>query len=258
MYTSVLKPGLLVSLKTSLRGGVDYQRTELEVDHATAEGGRVARWETTRAIPDPQEYEAAILARTKARGAILAVCCQSSFGLLCPSAREAELQTAIEVARIIADEFNATATRTQIDVYVIAGRVAQDDVEAARAIGAEVRDLLEAMQEGIKNADPAIIREAANKARMIGGMLTDETAEKVTGAIAEARAAARAIVKRIEKAGEIASKVVAELSVKSIEAARFAFLDLEPATTVTTQQQATAPAVDFMPAAECQSDTREV
>ena len=238
MKASTLKPGLLVSLKTSVRGGADYQRNEIEADHATETGERIAKWETTRTIADPEEYERAIQARGKARNTVSAVCCASSFGLLCPSARELELQQAIEAARQIAEEYNRTATVSRVEVYVLLGRVAQDDVEATRAIGAEVRDLLESMQAGIKLADPEIIRDAASKARAIGGMLTEQAAERVSAAVSEARKAARDIVRRVEKAGEISTKVVAELSVKAINEARFAFLDLDAPAAVTSEAPA--------------------
>jgi hypothetical protein len=248
MYTSVLKPGLLVSLKTNVKGGVEYERREMEADHTAEDGARVARWETARRIPDPAEYERAIQARGKARTAVISVCNVTSFGLLCPLSKEAELKTAVEVARGIADEFNLTAQRTQIEVYIIAGRVALDDLEAVKAISAEVRDLLADMEAGIKNADPEAIREAATKARAVGGMLTDDAAEKVTGAIAEARKAARDIVRRVEKAGEQAGAVVAELSVANIQAARFAFLDIEPGTQPAPDSEApAAPSLDLAP-----------
>jgi hypothetical protein len=249
MLTSVLKPGLLVSLKTNVRGGVEYQRRELEQEHTEGNGSTVAKWETTRVILDPVEYERAIQARGKARTAVISACNQTSFGLLCPMAREAELNTAIDVARIIADEFNATALRSTVEVYVITGRVAQDDVEAARAIGAEIRDLLEAMESGIKAMDAEAIREAANKARAIGGMLTESANEKMQSAIKEARAAARVIVKRIEKGAEDSAKVVAEISIKEIEAARFAFIDLDPVSPVAPEPVAPAsPDVGLQPA----------
>jgi hypothetical protein len=249
MLTSTIKPGLLVSMKTSVRGGVDYQRTELEPEHNGENGERVARWETKRVISDPAEYKRAIETRGKARTAIISACCQTSFGLLCPEGREAELRTAVDVARIIAAEFNASAQRSTVEVYVITGKVASNDVEAAQAIAAEVRELMSDMETGIKNADPEAIRAAANAARAIGGMLSDEAGAKVSAAIAQARAAARIIVKRVEKSGELASKVIADLSVKDIEAARFAFLDMDAAATAETVPQA-APAVDMVPATQ--------
>lgn len=227
MKTSVLKPGLLVSLKTTTRGGVNYKRLDLEPDHANEEGARVARWETQREIPDPVEFEAAGVARGKARSLVTSVCCVSSFGLLCPSEREGELSLAVEAARDVARQHNEGATLTQVQVFVIVGRVAQDDAEAARAIAGEVRELLDAMRAGIAAADPAAIREAANKARALGAMLSEEVSGKVESAIEEARKAARKIVRGIEKDGLSAAEVVAFCNVRAIESARFAFLDLD-------------------------------
>jgi len=255
METSVLKPGLLVSLKTSINGGADYQRTEIERDHTTADGAREARWETRRIILDPAEYEAAIVARSKARGAVLSACRNTGFGLLCPTAEADNLQTAIDVARGIAEEFNATAKRTTVSIYVITGRIAADDAEAARAISSEVRELLNDMEAGIKRADPEAIREAANKARVLGGMLTEGASIKVNAAVDEARKAASLIIKRVEKAGELAEKVVVALSTASISAARFAFLDIDmpQAAPVVTEQPATRE-VD-LPECAAQADT---
>ena len=227
MTISVIKPGFLVSLKTSLRGGVSYTRTDIEGDHIDDTGKRVAEWQTRRAIHDPEEFNKATEARSAARSAVSSVCNASSFGLLCPMDKENELTDAIAAARQIARAHNGDAKRTYVDVFVLVGRIAQDDAEAARAIGAEVRALLADMEAGIRAADPERIRDAASKARAIGGMLSDDVASKVTDAIAEARRAAREIVRRVEKAGETAATVVRDLYTSKIEAARFAFLDME-------------------------------
>lgn len=231
MRISVLKPGLLVSLKTSVVGAVKYERVDLEAEHYDDAGARVARWETTREIPDPAEFESATRARSAARATIAGVCCASSFGLLCPSEKEGELQVAMTAAQKLVNDFNQTAKRSRVDVYVLIGRVADNDVEAARAIGAELRELLEAMQAGIKAADPEVIREAANRARAIGGMLSEDTGRQVGEAIAQARKVARELVKRVQGAGELAATVVSQCNVEAIERARFAFLDLEKGAT---------------------------
>lgn len=227
MKFSTLKPGLLVSLKTSVVGAVNYQRRDLEAEHTNSRGEAVARWETLRIIPDQADFELAKKARSKARSLISSVCCVSSFGLLCPNAAEADLTAAIEEARKITEAHNLASARSRVEVFVLVGRVADDDIEAARAIGAEVRELLDAMQDSIRSADTEAIRQAASRARALGGMLSENVAGKVSDAIAEARKAAREIVKRVEKEGEQAAVVIAELSMKNIEAARFAFLDLE-------------------------------
>lgn len=230
MKTSVLKPGFLVSLKTSLRGNVTYRRQDIESEYTTDAGAIRAKWETEKEIADPNEFKAGTEARSEARAAVAKVCAYSpNFGFLCPLEKENELDAAIEIARGIAREFNATANLSQLVVSVITGRIAQDDAEAARAIGNEIRELLDAMRAGIAAADPGAIREAANKARNLGSMLSADVAGQVSAAIVQAREAARAITRRVEKAGERAADVVAELQTNRISAARFAFLDIDGA-----------------------------
>jgi len=223
MKTSTLRPGLLVSLKTTLVGNVQYAKQVIESEHTTKEGKAKAKWETERTIHDPIEHEAGVKARGKARSTITAVCSNSAFGLLCPETDSDKLEQAIAEARTIAEEFNATAALSRITVYVITGRIAQDDVEAMRAINSEVRDLLSQMQDGVKNLDVAVIREAANKAKNIGNMLTPDAQVRMQFAIDAARKAAREIV----KAGEGASIEVDKTVIRKITEARTAFLDFD-------------------------------
>lgn len=224
MKTSLIRPGIMVSLKTTVRGGVQYARKDLE------EGETVSRWETTRVIDDPIEHEKASKARSKARVTISKVCCNTAFGLLCPEEREAELDAAcVEAQRIVAD-FNASSTFCKIAVYVLPGRVASTSEQAARAIGEEVRSLIEAMGEGIDKLSPEAIREAALKAKQVSAMLGAEQQEKVAEAIEQARKAARVITKRIAEKGESAAIVLADVQRGAIERARLAFCDFEAPT----------------------------
>lgn len=248
MKTSVLKPGFLVCLRTTLRGGVQYVRKDLESEHQTDDGAIRAKWETTKEIADPDDFKAGTEARTLARSTVSKVCAYSpNFGFMAPLDRESELAQAIIDARAIATEYNARATSNQLTVSVICGRIAQDDAEAARAIGAELRELMEQMKAGIAAADPAVIREAANKARGLGAMLSADVAGKVDQAIVQARTAAREITRRVEKAGERAADVIAELQTNRIDSARFSFLDLDEGP---AEVQSVAPAgrgIDFEP-----------
>ncbi|HSN68794.1 MAG TPA: hypothetical protein VLV48_06080 [Thermoanaerobaculia bacterium] len=240
-----LRPGLLVSLKTGVSGGVIYDRKDLDEKRAK-DGATVEKWETTKIIDDPDEFNRATKVRGKCRSLISGVCAVSDFGLLCPSSREFDLQRAIEEAKREANEHNATARRSFVSVYVITGRIAADDAEAARAVASEVRSLVESMQEGIKAADPEAIRKAAIAARNLGAMLTDDAQAKVATAIEEARAAARTIVKRVQKAGETAATVIAECDVRALNAARAAFVDLDAAKPVESAPAESA-AVDLAP-----------
>src|SRR5262249_19083139 len=158
-----------------------------EADHINDMGERVASWETQRTIADPEEHERAVKARSKARSIITGVCAASAFGLLCPVSRERDLESAIADARRVTEEFNAGAKLSSVSVYVITGRVADNDVEAVRAINSELRELLDSMRDGVRDLDATAIREAANKARALGQMLSAEAQEKVKEAIDAAR-----------------------------------------------------------------------
>jgi hypothetical protein len=234
----------MVHVSTSIRGNVKYFTQELESDHITPEGERKARWETERTIADPQEHERAVKARSAARSVIQGVCIQSSaFGLSCPEAKSTDLDAAITEAERIAAAFNTSATVTRLGVYIAVGRVAEDDERAIRAINNNVRELMDAMADGMRNLDVETIRDAANKARALGGMLTDGAKDRVQEAIEVARKAARAIV----SAGEQGAAEVDRLAIQRITEARTAFLDLDDNGQEVQAPTASARSVDFEP-----------
>lgn len=241
---STLRPGLLVSLKTSIKGNVAYRKAIIDAAHIVDDGAEQERWETERTITDPVEYEAARKARSKAAGAIRAICAHSAFGMLCPESAAEELEAAIRKATEIADEFNEGAALTRISVNVLTGRIAPDDVEAVKAINSELRDFLEDMERGVRNLDVKVIREAATRAKEIGAMLSPDAAARVQIAVDAARMAA----KRIVQAGDQAAAEIDMRAVRAITEARTAFLDLDGGAEVA----APAPeqrALDLTPAA---------
>jgi len=229
MNTTTIRPGILVSVKSTVSGGVHYDRVDLE-NSKDEDGSAYARWQTTRTVDDPEEHERATSTRSRALGAIRRVCSRTSFGLLCPENRAAELDAAIAQARQLAAEHNDKSQSTRVQIFVLKGRVASTDEEAARAIGDEVRGLLDEMNRAIDKLDAEAIRRAADSARQLAAVLSDEQQAKVGDAIAQARKAARVIVKRIETDGEAASIVLKDIQRGSIERARIAFLDFEEST----------------------------
>jgi len=242
-----LRPGLLVSLKTSVRGNVRYAKRDLAKE-TTVDGMAVAEWETKRTIADPEEFKRAGEARGKARSIISSVCVGSNFGLLCPESDEALLTKAIKDARVVIDAFNATATLTHVSVYAMVGRVASDDVEAVRSINSEVSDLLRQMQDGLKNLDVKSIREAANKAKAVGQMLSPDAAVRVQMAVDAARNAAR----QMTKAGEQAAQEVDLRAIRLVTDMRTAFLDLDEAKEVAAPM-VEGRALDLTPAHEVEA-----
>lgn len=222
MNSTTLRPGLLVSLKTHLTGNVQYQKTVLEAAKKDEQGREIATWETQRVVADPDELERGKVARGKAGTLVRSVCAHSAFGLLCPESDAEELEKVIAEARKVADEFNATAQLSRLTVYVLTGRIAPDDVEAVKAINSEIRELMQDMAEGIQSTDVKVIREAANKAKQLGAMLTPNAEARVQIAIETARKAAKQIV----KSGEAAAIEVDRMAIRKITDMRTSFLDL--------------------------------
>jgi hypothetical protein len=167
----------------------------------------------------------------------------SSFGLLCPEKSADNLESAIAEARRLADEFNVTAKLTRVDVRVLIGRIAQNDLEAMRALNFEASNLLSTMVDGIKTLDVTSVRASADRARALSRMLTPEAEARIETAIEEARVAARKIV----KAGEQAAKEIDQRAIQRITEARTAFLDLDPAAEIAVPAEE-ARALDLAPA----------
>lgn len=216
-----LRPGLLVSMQTSVKGNVSYHVDDRDVQRV--DRSEITEIHTRKLVADVDEQEAAIKVRTKARGLVLSVCSKSAFGLLCPNNKESALRDAITAARALTDEFNSTAQLTRMSVNVIYGRIAQDDVEAVRAITGEIRTLMENMQDGLKKLDVKAVRAAANQAKEVGQMLSPEAKGRLEVAINAARVAAR----KIAKAGETAAAEVDRAAIARIDMARTSFLDFD-------------------------------
>jgi hypothetical protein len=236
----------LVGLKTSLTGNVSYRTQDIEPERVSADGAMRAKWETEKTVRDAAEQERGIKARSDARTIVTRLCSATGFGLLCPETRADELAAAIAQARTIAARFNETATITCLNVGVIVGRVADNDQQAVKAINGEVRELLADMDAGIRSLDVKAVREAADKARALGQMLTPNAAERVQVAID----AARRVARRMVKAGEQAAREIDQATLRAIASARTAFLDLdtpaEPAAPL-TYVDASARALDLEP-----------
>jgi hypothetical protein len=220
--TLSIRPGLLIALRSTVRGGVNYTRVDLESDKED-----VVRWETARTITDPKEHALAQKARSNAVAQIRGICVPTSFGLLCPADREAELDAGFARAIEIRDGHNAEAKTTVVELHMLKGRIAATDEQAVGAINAELSVLINELQEGVTKLSPETIRAAATRARELSAMLSPEREKIVTEAVTAARLNAREIVRRIDKGGEEAAVVLMDMRRGAIERARVTFLDLE-------------------------------
>jgi hypothetical protein len=220
--TVTIKPGLLIALRSTVRGGVNYTRVNLETDSEAT-----VRWETTRIINDPKEHKLAQKARSNAVAQIRGVCISTSFGLLCPPDKEDELNAAFAKALEMRDAHNATAKCTMVELHMLRGRIAATDEQAVQTINAELSGLINELGAGVEKLNPEAIRAAATRARELSAMLSPEREKIVTEAVTAARLNAREIVRRVEKGGEAAAVVLGDMRRGAIERARMAFLDLE-------------------------------
>src|SRR6185436_10311807 len=112
--TTTLRPGLLVVLKTSIRGNVKYDRVEL--DEAVVGDTEMTEWQTKRTISDVKEFQLARKTVSIATAPIKKVCRQTAFGLMCPAADRDDLQDAVEQSQKVVEAFNCKAELTQICV----------------------------------------------------------------------------------------------------------------------------------------------
>ncbi len=237
---STLRPGLLVSLRTTIKGNVKYFTNVIEGDHTTEDGERRARWDTTRTIRDPDEHERAVKVRSLVRSKIQGACVATEHALLCPKELENDLDEAVEEARRLAREFNSTATQTEVRVNIVVGEIGSDDARAIRALNSEISDLMASMAEGLKTLNVEQVRKAANQARTVGAMLTPAAQERVQAAVDAARKTAREIV----KAGEGAEVEIDAAAIRRVMEARTSFLDVEDDAAELAEVQPTARPVD--------------
>jgi len=249
MDSVTLRPGLLVRLATSIKGNTSYKTFDLGTERQG--DGEVSKWDTERTVKDRAEQDRAVKARSAARGIISRVCIDAGeLGLLCLRENRVALLAAEAAARAVVREFNDSARVTRLRFNLVTGEVAENDASAVRAINQELSDLMESMAEGMKNLDSDVIRDAANRARNIGQMLTPDVQERVQVAIDIARKTARQIV----KAGETGALEVDKAAIARIAQARTMFLDLDEQAPVQDVEHV-APAVDFEPMPEVEVET---
>lgn len=241
MKAQLLKPGFMIALASSLKGGVQYQTIHEESDKSS-DGALTEKWETTKTVFDAAEHDRAVKVRGAAQYQVRRLCVVTPFCLLCPESAEGELDIGVEIAKKIVDDFNATAVYTRINFYVLKARLLGNDESTAKAIAGEMRSLLSEMGDAIQKMDPEAIREALTKANQVSEMLVEEQQEKVSLAIELARKAAREITKNLKNKAGGALSTVEDFRVQllAVEKAKQVFLDFEESSELTAEQEAPA------------------
>ena len=220
-----IKPGYLVSVKTSRQGGVKYLHSNQD-KRFDGKKREISKWETTRLIDDVVEFDRAANEQLGANYLIAKCCIRTPFGYVCPEEDIIKLDEAIKEAHLKINAFNATAQHTTLYVRVLKGKIAANDSEAFKAITGEIRELATKISAGITTADIKQIREAASMAKSMGRMLDTKLQSDVNDVVKAARAAAR-LVTKLEKKGEKIEAVMLEEFKSPIDKLSKAFLDLD-------------------------------
>lgn len=223
MQIRTLRPGILVSLKTSVRGGVKYRKVDLESERDPDSGAQISRWDTTKIVFDPEEQKLASQTTNRARYLVARVCAESRHGLLCPEEKVPDLEAAINEATELCDDFNMTSIHTRVEVNVVCGKIVADDVMATQALFRETEQFMEQMQEGLAQLDVKKVRELCKKALDVGQMLAPDANNTVAAAVNAARSQCRKII----AAGEQVAIELDETTMNTIGAARNQFLDFD-------------------------------
>lgn len=195
---AVVKPGLLVVIKSSVRGGAEYDRREMSTDDVDPAGAEQVRaWATVQRVFDPDELAGAKAVRGRAVGWLWARVAQTPYGLVVTDDRVHAFDAALAKARAAVDAFNGGARHVRVTLRVLKTRLLLEEAAAAFEEAAE-----EAVEEldarDFKTAeDVEEIRKVADRAADFAAVLRGDLAERVLAKIREARAAATAAAKEV-------------------------------------------------------------
>lgn len=242
-----LKASYLISVTTSIKGGVEYHRVELE---HTSEGSRqTERWETKKVIRDVEEHEAASEARKNIRNKLASCCATTPFGLICQEGDYPKMEEAIKEANRIRDEFNAGATSTRLRVSILPVRFTTDDAEAVRSIRRETERLLGDLERATRAGDPEEIRKVTADAVQMSRVIDEDSpvAPAVADAVKEARQVARQVRARVIKKGEELETVLSEQTFAAVTSARQVLDDMGDVETATAPVEVGRAILDLPP-----------
>lgn len=223
-----IRPGILVTLSTSIEGGIQYERIDLKAERAD-DGALIEEWETQKTTEDPEEYEEAVKVRQKVRSLVKSCCVWTPFGMICPHDEVANLDRAFREAAERVEAFNADAQTCRVVYRSLRGEIAEDQVESIQSIREHVGALVSEMQSALRDGDVASIRDCASQATQMGRLLEqDSDARGLLGrAVKAARSAAREIVRKVEKQGDSLVSVLNEANLSAVSQARFVFLEAD-------------------------------
>lgn len=222
----------LVTEASSSELGVRYEREVLSEKRVGEREERL--YQTRRVIENRAEAQRARAVYEQARARLRNVCTRTVLGLVCPTAREAELRAAIDDIEAMVAAANRELTLCRVDYTVVPIRIEHENSRAQDALERELRQYLERLLAASEAYDPEELRRILRSGKGLESLVEDPTLraglEEISGS---ARRTARAMTRRIkEHAGDVAAARASAPADESV-ARRFPWasaFDVTPAT----------------------------
>ena len=221
-----LPPSVLVCGEISTPGAVRYYK--LGEDTVPSEDGRGVkiskRTKTSRkVVVDPDERDNCTKLAGQMRTAFKRVCVSTPFGYICHEEKEGKLTEVIQKIKDDARKWNNTASFHFIKVSLMMARIETQSEQVAKDMVWEARSLLQELDEALKSASVAGIRNVANKIKNVVPLYTVEDGKGLNEAVVAARNYATELkAASAEKADEIQA-VLDRVNLGAVDEARFQF-----------------------------------
>lgn len=229
MQSFKVRPGIFPNIRTSVidkyYGATDKDHQVL-VDRIRADGCSERKTQNTTVRVDPEEWDLATKARSKARSLVVSVCAKTPWGLIADLDREDELAGAFLMARAQVDDFNAESTHYEVKASWFPGITTGTDASEAANVRVEVIDMVNRLDAALKSADVRNIRKICGDELRQVNMLLDPDIEQhkaVKALIRRAQETARALVKAGEDNADAVVEVLRDADMSPVAAARAQF-----------------------------------
>jgi len=218
-----INPGYLVVGQVYASGCVTYvtrERTQKMGDNKFD-----ADWRTHKHVKNVKENTAVRTERARLNGKIGQLgTFINHFGYFVPIAKGKELEETLKDIEIQVQVYNKQARLTRLTVDFAVFQISSSDDRIAAALYRKAVELLEQMAEYINDGDVRKLRQLFGQMKSLDRMLPEDTSEKLSSVMKDARDKAKQAVKKMKKVDQekaktkIAKKVLKSVPVEKIRA----------------------------------------
>lgn len=211
-----LNPCILVTERLTVERGVSYDKRDVSVvPHM--DGSEDATWETQRHYKNKEEAKEADRVYSNARFRIRSKCLYTEVGYLCPEKDKALLETSIQEAKDLVDEFNKKAQHCHVKFRVLCTSVQPGNIDGTEALRETLERNTVALKDALSEFDVKRARNMLVATKPALDLLSDgrvrKTLESVRG---EARELANQIAEIIRQCGDNVDQALESVVGKSL------------------------------------------